>query len=136
MSISSAKTTWTTRSRSFQKGAVTLWRSKGCKVPVCHTLWIIQSSGTQIWSACMWFDSSRILFSNLQIWQLIKLQPFNLQRSKYLFRKILILLLTVSAEQTASVLKIGFALSNWPQLLRVYSVMDIFSKRLSLIKVS
>ena len=45
-------------------GEKNLCRSKGCKVAVCQTLRMIQSSRTQTQAACLWFVGGRIFFHN------------------------------------------------------------------------
>ena len=59
-----------------------LFRSKDYKVTVCQNLRMIQSSWTQTRAACIWLDSGRAagFFLDLQLWQLVFLQSFDLQR--------------------------------------------------------
>ena len=72
------------RSRTFQRGTmhVSLCRSKGGRVTLHQTLMIIESSGTRTQVPRVWFNSGQAaeLFSNLQIWQFVTLQPFDLLR--------------------------------------------------------
>ena len=69
------------RFRSFHRGIVSLIRSKGCKFVVCQTLKMIWLSRTRTWAAFIWLESGRAtgFFSDLQLWQLIVLQSFDLQ---------------------------------------------------------
>ena len=68
--------------RSFKRGTVSLCRSKGCKVVDCQTLRMISLSRTRTRAALVWFNSCRSagFFSVLQLWKLVILQPFDLQR--------------------------------------------------------
>ena len=82
--LSWADTMLTTRSRSFQRGTVSLCRSKGWKVVVRQSLRIIQLSWAWTWAAHVWFNTGQAAecFSYLQLSQLVTLQPFDLQRLK------------------------------------------------------
>ena len=48
------------RLRSFKRGTVSLYRSKGCKVVACQTLKMIWSSRTRTRAARVWFESDRV----------------------------------------------------------------------------
>ena len=76
------KFTFLKRSRSFQRGTVSLNRSKGCKVMIHQTLRMIPSSGTLSRATIVWCLVGRAadFFSDFQIWQLIILQTSDLQR--------------------------------------------------------
>ena len=53
------------RLRSFRRGTVSFFRSKGCKVVVSKTLVMIPLSRTQTWAARVWFGlqpSGRVFF--------------------------------------------------------------------------
>ena len=69
---------------SFQRSNVSLWRLKGCNVTLHQTLRMVPSPeikpglSTRSEGRADWLD----FFSNLQIWQLVTLQPFNQQRPK------------------------------------------------------
>ena len=56
--------------------------SKGCKVVVCQSLKMIWSSITPTRAALIWFEfgCAAGFFSDLQLWQLVILQPSDLQR--------------------------------------------------------
>ena len=84
-------------------------------------------SGTWALAACIWFNSGRVgeFFSNLQLWQLVTLQPLTYSNLQYLFGKDLdIVVNIISLQETASILKIGFDLSKWPHLHRAYVIRD------------
>ena len=108
--------------RSLKRGTVSLCRLKGCKVMAHQTLRIIQSYGIQTLAASKWFDSGRPaeFFSNLQLWQLLTLLPFDPQRFRVPLWKDINLLYC-----HGSILKISFALSKWPHNLHSAYVIGI-----------
>ena len=68
--------------KSFQRGTVDLCRSKGCKVKVHQTLRMILLSKYQTLAAFVRCLVGRLaeFFSSLQLWQLVTLESFDLQR--------------------------------------------------------
>ena len=122
--VSGAETMFTNRSRSFQRGALDLCRSMSCKFTVCQTLLdspIIQDSNP----GCTHLVQIRLsgwIFSNLQLWKLVTLQHFDLQRPTVPLWKGLELVVNILAQETARILKISFTLLKWPNLHRVYFI--------------
>ena len=65
------------------------------------------------------------IFSNLQLRQLVALQPFNLQKLTIPLQKDLDLFVNIlSAQETSSILKIVFALSNLPPFQKYFFNRD------------
>ena len=63
----------------------------------------------------------QIFFSNLQLWQLVTLQPFHIERPKVSLLNDLDPFLNVGfTQETGNILKIGFVLSKFPHLQRPY----------------
>ena len=59
----------------------------------------------------------------LKVWQIITLQPFNLQRLTVPVQKDIDLLVNISsAQETSSILKKGIVLSKWPYFHQANSV--------------
>ena len=113
------------RFRSFKRGTVSLCRSMGCKVVVCQTLKMIWLSRKRTRAALVWFEFGRVagFFSDLQLWQLVALQPFDLQRPTVPVQKDINLIANISsAQETSSILKKGFVLSKWPYFHQANSV--------------
>ena len=112
------------RSRSFHRGIVDLCRSKGCKVVVCQTLKMILLSGSQTPASLEWSDSGRMaeFFSNLQLWQLITLQPFEPQRPTVPLWKYLNLLKTYFWLKTGRIFKMPsfFSFKHRPYFVRAW----------------
>ena len=118
------------RFRSFHRGIVSLCRSKGSKVTVSQTLKMIPSPWTRLRAELVWFDSGRAaeFFPNLQLWQLVTLQPFDLERPKVpLWKDLEPVVYMVSGWEIGSILKIGFALLKRPHLHRAYLVIGRYS---------
>ena len=73
------------------------------------------SSGARVGrQTCSW---------DLQLWQLVTLKPFDIQNSTVnLWKDLEPVVNILSAQETGFILKISFALSNWPYLHRAYVV--------------
>ena len=86
--------------------------------------WMVQSSRTQTRAARIWFEYGWVaeFFSNLQLWKLVTLQHFDLQRPTVPLWKGLELVVNILAQETARILKISFTLLKWPNLHRVYFI--------------
>ena len=113
--------TYSATQKSFPFSTIRRWQTSRYLWPVTfmwnHASWaenlkMIKLSGTQTWAADVWFDSSQLaeFFLNLQLWQLVSLQPFNLQRpSVPLCKDLDPVVNIVSAQETCSILRIGFS---------------------------
>ena len=104
-------------------------RSKGCKLVFCLTLKMICLSRTQTRAARVWLDSGRAagFFLDLQLWQLVFLQSFDLQRPAIPLWKDLNLLYWLRfCPRDQEHFKHRFALSNWPHFNRAY-VLGVFT---------
>ena len=68
--------------RSFQRGTLGVCKSTGFKVTSCQSWRMILSSRNRTWAALMWFEVGRVagFFSDPQLWQLVVLQPFDIER--------------------------------------------------------
>ena len=113
------------RFRSLHRAIVNLCWSKGCKVTVCQTSRLILLSMSRTWVARLWFDYgwAAEFFSNLKLWQFVTLQPFDLQTPTVpLWKDLEPVVNILSAQETRSILKIGFALSKVPYLHSAYVV--------------
>ena len=112
------------RFRPFQRGTVGLCRSTGCKVTGCQSWRMILSSGNRTRAARIWFEYGWVaeFFSNLQLWKLVTLQHFDLQRPTVPLWKGLELVVNILAQETGRILKISFTLLKWPNLHRVYFI--------------
>ena len=105
--------------RSFQRGTVNLFRSKGCKAVVSRSLRMIPSSGNRIQAARMWCSVgwATDFFYDSQLWRLAALQSLDLLRSTVpLWKDLKPVVNILLAQRGGNILKIGFALSNWPYL--------------------
>ena len=98
------------RLQSYQLSKLEVWQ----KVLPCG-----RSRTRRVWPG---FESRPILII-LNVWRTVTLQPFDLQRLTVPLWKDLDSVVNIfSAQETGSILKIGFDLSNWPHLHRAYVV--------------
>ena len=113
------------RFRSFKRGTVSLFMSKGCKTTSCQ-IWRSEKNpaprptSNHTSAAQVWFLDDTII---LQLWQLVTLQPLDLQRSTVTGKISTSLTNTVSIERTEKTERIfntSYSLSKWPHLLRAY----------------
>ena len=113
------------RFKSFQNGTLIVCRSTGCKVTSCQSWRFEKNSAARLESNHTCAVQVPVL-DNLIILKIswtVTLQPFDLQRLTLPFWKDLDPIGNkVSAQETGSILKISFALSISPHLLRAYSV--------------
>ena len=65
----------TTGLRSYQRGTLSLCRSKGCKVTVRQTVRMLKNSGLEPWAELEWCDSGQEaeVFVKPQTFRMIKL---------------------------------------------------------------
>ena len=109
--------------KSFQRGTVDLCRSKGCKVKVHQTLRMILLSKYQTLAAHVRCLVGRVagFYSSLQLWQLVTLESFDLQRCTVPLRKDLIPIVNMlSAQESDIILNICLVLPQRPHLHRSY----------------
>ena len=111
------------RFRPFQSGTVGLSESKDCKVTSCQR-WrfeknsAIRPTSDHTRAAWVRFPYNRII---LQLWQLVTLQPVDLQRPTVPLWKYLNLLKnTISNQRTSRIFDTVFAHSKWPHLHMAY----------------
>ena len=100
-------------------------KSKGCKVTVRQTLKLFHCPGLEPGPPARGSTMAewQNFFSNLQLWQLVTLQSFVLQRPTVSLWKGLSLIKNIlSIQKVGRIFDIGFALSKWPHLHRPYVV--------------
>ena len=108
-------------SRSFQMCTVGLFFSKGCKISSLE-IWKKKSAvRPKLNHMCAARVPVPDDWINLTVWRTVTLQPFDLQRLTVpLWKDLEPIVNIVSAQETSSILRIGYAYSNRPHLHRVY----------------